>query len=125
MIRYYKLSGSYIAVTDQSPAGFEGVVFVGRGGPLDAVEDQLIARGIFQNKTPVDVADVPPEWVAALGYHKVDDFPLLDEKGDNLVAEIPVRVPVQEVSNSTQENPGWIWGLLVGAFVTGLLWSYL
>ncbi len=89
MIEYYRHDGGYIAVTDESPAGFEGLVFVGRGGPLDGITDQLFASDVLTD--PVGVGDVPAEWCAALGYHAVKDFPLLDEEGANLIAEIPVR----------------------------------
>lgn len=95
MIRYYRHNGGYIAVTDTSPAGFEGLVFVGRGGPIDNITEQLFAATDLVDL--VDVGDVPPSWCAALGYHQVQDFPLLDATGDNLVAEIPVRVPVETV----------------------------
>lgn len=92
MINYYQHDGGYIAVTDQSPAGFEGMVFVGRGGPINNISEQLYAADLLTD--PVAVADVPPSWCNALGYHKVEDFPLLDESGENLLAEIPVRTPI-------------------------------
>lgn len=92
MINYYRHDGGYIAVTDQSPAGFEGLVFVGRGGPIDNIGEQLYAADLLTD--PVAVADVPPSWCTALGYHKVEDFPLLDAEGENLLAEIPVRTPI-------------------------------
>lgn len=94
MIHYYQTDDGYIAVTDESPAGFEGLIFVGRGGPLDNIQEQLFP--VDQLTGPVNVNDVPPEWVRALGYHTVADFPLLDEEGENLVAEILVREPVRE-----------------------------
>lgn len=98
MIRYFRTTDGYIAVTDQSPAGFEGLVFVGRGGPIDNIQEQLFPAD--QLTDPVDVADVDPSWVQALGFHKVEDFPLLDEAGENLVAEIPVRVPREPVTTT-------------------------
>lgn len=94
MISYYRHAGGYIAVTSQSPAGFEGLAFVGRGGPIDDIQEQLFPASVLTD--PVDVVDVPPSWCQALGYHRVDDFPLLDEEGVNLIAEIPVRTPALE-----------------------------
>ncbi len=123
MIRYYRHDGGYIAVTDQSPEGFDGLVFVGRGGPLDAIEDTLFPAD--QLTDPVQVGDVPPEWCAALGFHQVEDFPLLDAAGENLIAEIPVRVPIfDDEPQSTQINPWYVAGAVIGLFGTlWVLWS--
>ena len=122
MIRYYRQNNQYIAVTDQSPAGFDGLVFVGRGGPLDNIQEQLYSAAVLT--APVNVNDVPAAWVTALGYHTVEDFPLLDEAGENLVAEIPVREPVTPVVSLTHQLSGDInWrdiGLLIG-LALGLL----
>lgn len=114
MISYYRHDGGYIAVTDTSPAGFEGLVFVGRGGPIDAIEEKLFA--VEELTDPVAVVDVPPSWCTALGYHNVEDFPLLDAAGENLEAEIPVRTPVVRPivqRRSTPTPTTWrdlIWG---------------
>lgn len=126
MITYYRHGGGYIAVKDQSPDGFEGLVFVGRGGPIDAIEDQLFPAD--QLTDPVQVGDVPQEWCQALGYHAVEDFPLLDEAGENLVAEIPVRVPLEDeefVEPSNQINPYFIVGMVIGAVILAVLWPWL
>lgn len=103
MVSYYRLDGGYVAVTDESPAGFEGMVFVGRGGPIDNIQDMLFTRD--QLNDPVNVADVPPSWCTALGYHVVEDFPMLDAAGENLEAEIPVRVPVVERIQPRRPTP--------------------
>lgn len=126
MIRYYRHNDGYIAVTDKSPAGFEGLIFVGRGGPIDHISEQLYSKDVLTD--PVDVHDVEPSWVSALGYHTVEDVPLLDEEGDDLVAEIPVREPVEEVeewADGERVNPGWVLGLIAGAIVYALIAPYL
>jgi len=133
MISYYRHGGGYIVATDQSPAGFEGLVFVGRGGPLDNIQEQLFAVGVLTD--PVNVNDVPAEWVTALGYHTVEDFPLLDEAGENLVAEIPVRESVQPAERPVEpvvslarqlfgdKNIAFQVGLLIGLILA--IWYLL
>jgi len=121
MITYYRTGDGYIAITNQSPAGFDGLVFVGRGGPLDNIQEQLFPVGLLT--APLDVNDVPPEWVRALGYHTVADFPLLDEEGENLVAEIPVREHVVAIVPSSpqvaEDDPDYDVqvGLMIGLMI--------
>jgi hypothetical protein len=72
-VRYYANGcDGYIAVTDQSPKDFKGVLFIGkgpeRGGDPTSVVEQVFAINTLQKLTDVPLADVPAEWVLAFGY---------------------------------------------------------
>lgn len=100
-ISYYLEGQSYVAVTNQSPAGFKDVVFVGR----DASGERLFAYNQIEKLTPVAKDQVPDEWRLKLGYEPqvvTEELPIFDEAGDELQAEIPVRRIVTYVSPAEQ-----------------------
>lgn len=87
---YYQTADGYIAVTNQSPRGFKGSLYIGKIGPLDKVTETAFSPQQLCKLTPVDLADVPAEWIEAFGYDEPDELVLLDEEGENLVALIPI-----------------------------------
>lgn len=109
---YYKTDAGYIAVTNQCPRGFKGALYVGRDE--DGVETAYSPIQLSKLK-PVAVEDVPASVVRSFGYDTVEDFPLLDEEGENLVAYIHVREPVRPVYQPAKNSRFWYdIGLLIG-----------
>lgn len=74
-VTYYQDEyGGYLGATEESPKGFKGVVFVGRGpqpgGGPEAVTEQAYAANQLRRLEPVDPCDVPAEWIEAIGYEE-------------------------------------------------------
>jgi len=73
-VAYFRYKGGYLGVTDQSPAGMKGVIFVGRG-PLEgkgieSVCEQAYPRNCLERMERVDAAEVPDDWFAAVALEK-------------------------------------------------------
>jgi len=70
-ITYYKTSEGYVALTTRCPAGFQDVVFVGRGpkggGPETVCEQGFSPSGDW---VEIPAEEVPDDWFEALGYEK-------------------------------------------------------
>lgn len=120
---YYKTDDGYIAVTSQSPKGFRGSLYIGRGGPIDAIVETCFSPQQLRRLAAVDLADVPAEWVEALGYDEPvepedDELVMLDEEGENLVALIPIRRAISRVVTPEPETGSdRFWydlGLIIG-----------
>lgn len=133
-IAYFQWGGGYIAVTNQSPKGFKGVIFIGRGakpggGLSDIIEQGFAANQLLKQK-PIPKNQVPDEWVEALGYEQADPEPeeddeiiLLDAEGENLEAFIPVRRN-NRTAPDLKSQVLWQWGLIIG-LILGLLAIFL
>jgi hypothetical protein len=74
-ITYYKAGDGYIAVTKESPKGFKGILFIGKTGTLDKIVETAFEANQLRKLTKVTKADVPAEWVKALGYEEPDPAP--------------------------------------------------
>ena len=66
---YFLTPEGYVGLTDESPKGFRGVVFVGRGprggGPETVCEQAFTVKDDWQQ---VSANEVPDEWFEAIGY---------------------------------------------------------
>ena len=75
-ITYYRDPfGSYHGITDESPNGLAGCVYVGRGPDergIETVKERAYAINVLQKWTRVD--EVPDEWLEAIGYEKVREY---------------------------------------------------
>lgn len=131
-ITYYRTELGYIAVTDESPKGFKDVLFIGRGGPLDDIEETAFEVHQLRKLKPVDRCDVPEVWLEALGYDHFEREPdepddiLLDPEGENLVAFIPVLRPRRppEYLSPPPRPKNRLWfdiGLLLGMVIALIL----
>ena len=74
-ITYYQDEhGGYLGVTGESPKGFRGIVFVGRGpqpgGGPGTVHEQAYATGQLRRLKRVEPWEVPAEWMVAIGYEE-------------------------------------------------------
>jgi len=133
---YYRTGSDYFAVTDESPKEFKGVLFVGRGGTLGSITEQVYEISALRKLKPVPLKDMPNEWLLALGYDKpivrkpkpvqrvvetVEEFPLLDAEGENLVTFIPIRT--RRVVTENPPNNRWLYdlGLVLGMVLGGIL----
>jgi hypothetical protein len=122
-IKYFQTEYGYLAVTNERPRGFKDVLFIGKSGtdPLK-VEEVVIASEQLNGLPEIAKADMPAAWVLAFGYEspimpqpeQVEEWPLLDDEGENLVAYIPVR---RSASTVCQFRP---WPAQIG-LVIGLL----
>jgi hypothetical protein len=74
-ITYYRTPDGYAGLTDQSPRGFQGLVFVGRGPKISGDPDSIEEQGFVPSKEWVKIpADqVPDEWFDAIGYGARDE----------------------------------------------------
>lgn len=128
-IAYFKTDTGYIAVTDESPKGFKDVLYVGKGGSINKIEEQVFEISQLRKLTKVNLKDVPDAWLLALGYDHppmpkpepkpapVEEFPLLDADGENLVAYVPIRrrqLAVVVQPDRTLYDAGLIIGLVIG-----------
>lgn len=73
-ITYYRYRDGYLGVTDQSPTGMKGVIFVGRG-PLEgkgieSVCEQAYPRNCLERMERIGGAEVPDDWFAAIGLER-------------------------------------------------------
>jgi len=74
-ITYYQDEhGGYLGVTGESPKGFRGIIFVGRGpepgGGPETVHEQAYATDQLGRLDRVDPWDVPAEWMETIGYEE-------------------------------------------------------
>ncbi len=67
MPRYYQGNGFH-AVTDKSPNGMEGVLFMGKGGEsVDKIGEHIYTREEVATLSPISENDIPDEWRKGLG----------------------------------------------------------
>lgn len=91
---YYKSGSGFIAVTSESPKGFKGVVFVGKGGQsLTTITEQAFSVQQLHGLPTIPLSQVPVEWVEAFGYDRVEELPIFDIAGDNLLDIAKIAVP--------------------------------
>ena len=77
-ITYYQDEhGGYLGVTSESPQGFRGIVFVGRGpepgGGPETVHEQAYATDQLGRLERVVPCDVPAEWMEVIGYEEPEN----------------------------------------------------
>jgi hypothetical protein len=126
-IKYFQTECGYLAVTNESPRDFKGVLFIGKfGTDPTKVEEVVITPEQVHNLPEIAKADMPAVWMTAFGYEspitpepeQIEEWPLLDDDGENLLAYIPVR---RSASTACQPRP---WSFQVG-LVIGLLIAIL
>jgi hypothetical protein len=130
-VAYFQTGMGYVAVTDESPKGFKDVLYVGKGGPLDKIEEQVFEATQIRRLTKVALKDVPDAWLLALGYdyppmpapepkpspepalEPVEESPLFDPDTFDLLAYVPIRrQPAAQASHGS--SLGLIIGILIG-----------
>jgi len=80
-MRYYETDTGFIRVSDQSPAGFTGVLYLG----LDETGgEQVYAVTALAHLHQVSREDVPDDALEAFGETVTVDEPVLDLNGDLL-----------------------------------------
>ena len=137
-IKYFQTDAGYIAVTDQCPKDFKGVLYIGKSGtdPLE-IEEAVFEPGQVRGLREIALVDMPAVWVVGFGYEKpvapkkpepvVEEFPLFDPETGDLEAYIPIRrikiQPRPAKSSRTAYDVGLIIGLLIGliCIAAGLL----
>lgn len=71
-IAYFVKDDGYIGVTNESPVGFEDMLFVGMGpkpgGGHETVHEQAFSKADLLKLTKVTPGSVPATWLKALGY---------------------------------------------------------
>jgi hypothetical protein len=130
-VKYFQDGERYIAVTDQCPKDFKGILFIGKSGtdPLK-VEEGVFAPDSVLKLPEITKANMPAVWVLAFGYEKpvapkkpapveeIVEEPLFDPDSFDLITHIPVRrhrrPAVQLKSNRKIWDMGLIIGLLIG-----------
>jgi len=130
-ITYYQDEhGGYLGVTDESPKGFRGVIFVGRGpepgGGPETVHEQGYATDQLGRLDRVDPWDVPAEWMEAIGYEApVEPCEPGPEPEEVTVYDIrfPWEIPSQAPPRKDQpliRDPVFQVAMLSGVIVGGL-----
>lgn len=100
-IRYFKRDTDYIAVTSESPRGFEKTLYVGKQakpnrGPESIYETAFTANQ-FTEWEEVAKSDLPLEWLTAFGYEEPDPEPVPEPE------PIPVKI-VQDIPRDYELN---------------------
>lgn len=130
MVTYYQIGQTYVAVTNRSPKGFKDVLFLGRGGPLDKIEETAFERGQLAKMQKVALADVPEEWLIALGYDSPPAPPkedlVVDTEGE-LVTWLPpmecrAAVELPKLDDAPDQRTLRDVGLLAGIAIGLLLY---
>ena len=129
-VTYYQDEhGGYLGVTDESPKGFQGVVFVGcgpqPGGGPETVAEQAYAVDQLRRLKQVDPRDVPAEWMEAIGYEEPVVAELEPEPEEVTVYDIrfPWEVPPQVPPRKGKpliRDPVFQVAVLAGVIVGGL-----
>jgi hypothetical protein len=121
-VSYFKTGHGYTAVTNRSPKGFKGVVFLGRGSDsgIEAIQERAWAWNQLAEMEEVPEVDVPDKWLLALGYCEL--MPVFDAAGENLLDLMPVPVG-RDVPDRDTEIYGWL-GCLAGMLI-GAVWIVL
>lgn len=145
-IKYFEKGSGFIAVTDECPKGFKGVLYVGKEGTLDNIVEAAFEAGQLRKLRSVALSEVPAEWVLAFGYEKppkpapkpepepeveaeepeVFDV-ILDEEGENVidVAPRPRRRPAAPVVVAAAGNGRDIWFYAGVAIAAVAVFGYL
>ena len=132
-VTYYQDEhGGYLGVTEKSPKGFKGVVFVGcgprPGGGPETVHEQGYATDQFRRLRRVEPCDVPAEWMEAIGYEEpvvVEPYKPDPEPEEVTVYDIrfPWEVPPQAPPRKGKpliRDPVFQVAMLAGVIVGGL-----
>ena len=141
-ITYYQDEhGGYLGVTEESPKGFQGVVFVGcgprPGGGHETVHEQAYAIDQLRRLERVEACDVPADWMEAIGYEEpvvVEPYEPEPEPEPEEVTVYDIRFPwevppppVAPLRNSTPpkaktpiRDPVFQVAMLAGVIVGGL-----
>ena len=135
-ITYYQDEhGGYLGVTEESPEGFTGVVFVGRGplpgGGPETVSEQGYATDQLRRLRRVEPCDVPTEWMEAIGYEEpvvVEPYEPEPEPDEVTVYdirfpwEVPPPAPKSPLRNRKPliRDPVFQGATLAGVIVGGL-----
>lgn len=133
-VTYYQDEyGGYLGVAEESPKGFTGVVFVGRGplpgGGPETVSEQAYATDQLRRLRRVEPCDVPAEWMEAIGYEEpvvVEPEPEPEEGtvyDIHFPWEIPSSVPPQTTLRNSKplvRDPVFQVAMLAGVIVGGL-----
>jgi hypothetical protein len=133
-ITYYQDEhGGYLGVTEESPKGFTGVVFVGRGpqpgGGPETVSEQAYATDQLRRLRRVEPCDVPAEWMEAIGYEEpvvVEPEPDPEPDAEEVTVydirfpwEVPPPAPQAEAKPLIRD-PVFQVAMLAGVIVGGL-----
>lgn len=131
-VKYFQTDNGYLAVTDQSPKDFKGILFIGKIGtdPLNVKEDVFTSEQVLKFRE-IAKADMPAVWMLAFNYEKpvapkkppveVVEEPLFDPDTFDLIAHIPVKREL--VTNLPRQGMGWPQA---AGLITGLaLWVIL
>ena len=137
-ISYYRDEhGGYLGVTEDSPKGFKGIVFVGRGsepgGGPETVHEQGYAADQLRRLEQIEPWDVPAEWMEAIGYEApVEPYKPESEPEEVTVYdirfpwEVPSPVPRQIAPRNDKPlkplicDPVFQVAMLAGVIVGGL-----
>jgi hypothetical protein len=133
-ITYYQDEhGGYLGVTGESPKGFRGIIFVGRGpepgGGPETVHEQAYAMDQLGRLDRVDPCDVPAEWMETIGYEEpVEPYEPEPEPEEVTVCDIrfPWEVPPQVPPRKGKpliRDPVFQVAMLAGVIV-GSLWCW-
>ena len=135
-ITYYQDEhDGYLGVTEESPRGFRGIIFVGRGpdpgGGPETVYEQAYAADQLRRLERVDPRDVPAEWMEAIGYEEpVEPYEPEPEPEEITVYdirfpwEVPSPVPLRNSKPRKAKplirDPVFQVAMLAGVIVGGL-----
>ena len=138
-VTYYQDEyGGYLGVTDESPKGFQGVVFVGSGprpgGGSETVHEQAYAPDQLRRLEQVEAGDVPAEWMEAIGYEEpvvVEPYkPEPEPEPEEIIVydirfpwEVPSPAPPQTAPRKSKpliRDPVFQVAMLAGVIVGGL-----
>jgi len=132
-ITYYQDEhGGYLGVTGESPKGFRGIIFVGRGpepgGGPETVHEQAYATDQLGRLDRVDPWDVPAEWMETIGYEEpVEPYePEPEPEREEVTVydirfpwEVPPQAPPRK-SKPLIRDPVFQVAMLAGVIVRGL-----
>jgi len=72
-VTYYKTPEGYVGLTNDSPRGFKGIIFVGKGpkgGGPETVCEQAYPTTQMKDWEEMDALAVPDDWFEAIGYEE-------------------------------------------------------
>jgi hypothetical protein len=69
-VSYYRDGDRIIAITDESPANFKGVLFIGKMMDGDKVSEAVFTREQIATLESIDKNDIPAVWIVAFGYER-------------------------------------------------------
>lgn len=143
MITYYKTGDGYVGITNQSPKGLKGLVFVGKGSEkgIESISEQCYAINQLEKLEKIEARDVPDDWFAAIGLEKrPEPEPVLNMEptyiptytpitiqfpGDSLRRRLRANPNTQEYKQALKEAiEGWIY-LIIGFAVSWYIVNYI